>query len=56
MFTGLDLVVILLVFFAFFYATSKPSKDKDAGFKLEPLTLLLVTVVVGMVAISLMDR
>ncbi|MGB3310341.1 MAG: hypothetical protein WA939_03655 [Nodosilinea sp.] len=54
MFTGLDLVVILLVFFAFFYATRKPSKD--GGFKLEPLTLLLVTIVVGMVAVSLMDR
>lgn len=56
MFTGLDLVVVLLVFFAFFYATSQPSKDKSAGFKLEPLTLLLVAIVVGMVAVSLMNR
>lgn len=56
MFTGVDLVVILLVFFAFFYATRKPDKDKKAEFKLEPLTLLLVAIVVGMVAISLMDR
>ncbi|MGB3202981.1 MAG: hypothetical protein WBA99_18895 [Nodosilinea sp.] len=56
MFTGFDLVVILLVFFAFFYATSQPSKDKGAGFKLEPLTFLLVAIVVAMVAISLMDR
>ncbi len=54
MFTGLDLVVILLVFFAFFYATSIPSKDSN--FKLEPLTLLVVTIVVGMVAVSLMNR
>lgn len=54
MFTGLDLVVILLVFFAFFYATSPPGKDSE--FKLEPLTLLVVTIVVGMIAVSLLNR
>lgn len=54
MFTGFDLVVILLVFFAFFYATSTPSKDSD--FKFEPLTLLVVTIIVGMIAFSLLNR
>ncbi len=53
MFTGLDLVVILLVFFAFFYATGS---SKDSEFKLEPLTLLVVAIVVGMVAVSLLNR
>jgi hypothetical protein len=52
-FTGLDLVVILVVFFAFFYATGT---SKDTEFKLEPLTLLVVTIVVGMVAVSLLNR
>ena len=56
MFTGLDLVVILLVFSAFFYAVSTPPKDKDAGFKFEPLTLLVVAIVVGMIAVSLVNR
>lgn len=52
-FTGLDLVVILIVFMAFFYATGS---SKDSEFKLEPLTLLVVTIVVGMVAVSLLNR
>lgn len=56
MFTGLDLVVIVLVLSAFFYATSTPSKDKDAGFKFEPLTLLVVAIIVGMIAVSLLNR
>ncbi|WP_017300207.1 hypothetical protein [Nodosilinea nodulosa] len=54
-FTGLDLVVILIVFFAFFYATSPPGKD-DSKFKFEPLTLLVVSIVVGMIAVSLLKR
>lgn len=54
MFTGLDLVVVLIVFFAFFYATG--SSGKGAEFKLEPLTLLIVAIVVGMVAFSLLRR
>jgi hypothetical protein len=52
-FTGFDLVVILLVFFAFFYATGS---SKESEFKLEPLTLLVVAIVVGMVAVSLLNR
>ncbi|HSM83606.1 MAG TPA: hypothetical protein VLS96_18105 [Nodosilinea sp.] len=56
MFTGLDLVVIVLVFVAFFYATTPNKDSKDGGFKLEPLTLLVVTIVVGMIAVSLLDR
>jgi hypothetical protein len=50
-FTGLDLVVILIVLGAFFYATSS---GKESEFKLEPLTLLVVAIVVGMIAISLL--
>ncbi len=53
MFTGLDLVVILIVFAAFFYATGS---GKSSEFKLEPLTLLVVAIVVGMVAMSLLGR
>lgn len=53
MFTGFDLVVILIVFFAIFYATGSGG---DSEFKLEPLTLLVVTIVVGMVAVSLLSR
>jgi hypothetical protein len=52
-FTGFDLVVILLVFCAFFYATGS---SKESEFKLEPLTLLVVAIVVGMVAVSLLNR
>jgi hypothetical protein len=51
MFTGFDVVVILIVFFAFFYATGSSG---DSEFKLEPLTLLVVAIVVGMVAVSLL--
>lgn len=54
MFTGLDLVVILLVFFAFFYAMSTPSKDSNSKF--EPLTLVVVAIVVGVIAFSLLNR
>lgn len=53
MFTGFDLVVILVVLGAFFYATGS---SKGSDFKLEPLTLLLVAIVVGMVAVSLLGR
>ncbi|MGG6238471.1 hypothetical protein ACQ4N7_07495 [Nodosilinea sp. AN01ver1] len=56
MFTGLDLVVIVLVLAALFYATSPPSKDKDASFKFEPLTLVVVAIIVGMIAFSLLNR
>jgi hypothetical protein len=52
-FTGLDLVVILLVIAGFFYATGS---SKESSFKLEPLTLLVVAIVVGMVAVSLLGR
>lgn len=50
-FTGFDAVVILIVFFAFFYATGSSG---DSELKLEPLTLLVVAIVVGMVAVSLL--
>ncbi|MGB3136624.1 MAG: hypothetical protein WBG38_19050 [Nodosilinea sp.] len=53
MFTGLDLVVVLFVLFAFFYAARS---SKDSEFKPEPLTLLVVAIVVGMVAYSLLNR
>jgi hypothetical protein len=52
-FTGIDLVVILLVFFAFFYATGKSTESE---LTLEPLTLLVVAIVAGMVAISVLGR
>ncbi|MGF1568914.1 MAG: hypothetical protein ACFCVD_12735 [Nodosilinea sp.] len=50
MFTGLDLIVILLVLTTIAYATSSGG---DSEFKLEPLTLLVVIIVVGMIVISL---
>ena len=53
MFTGVDLVVILIAFAAFFYATGS---SKESEFKVEPLTLLVVAIVAGMVAISLLNR
>ncbi len=49
MFTGLDLIVILLVFLAVFYATN-PGGDSEI--KLEPLTLLVVLLVIGMIIVS----
>ncbi len=53
MFSGIDLVVILFVFFAFFYATGK---SQESEFTLEPLTLLVVAIVGGMVAMSVLGR
>lgn len=53
MFTGIDLIVILFAFFALFYASGKSTESE---FTLEPLTLLVVAIVAGMVAISVLGR
>jgi hypothetical protein len=51
LFTGLDLMVIALVVAAVLYATSPPGGGAEV--KLEPLTLLVVLIVVGMILVSL---
>jgi ABC-type amino acid transport system permease subunit len=50
-FSGLDLVVILVVLFAFFYATGSGGKSE---FTLEPLTLAVAAVVAGVAAVYLL--
>lgn len=51
MFTGIDIIVIVLVLMAVFYANAPETKGVDI--KLEPLTLLVVIIVVGMILVSL---
>jgi len=48
-FTGLDLIVILLVLLTILYATN-PGGDSEI--KLEPLTWLVVLIVIGMIIVS----
>ncbi|MFH7243633.1 MAG: hypothetical protein ACHWZW_12365 [Spirulina sp.] len=52
MFTGLDLIVVFLVVGLIFYATSADGGGSE--FKPEPLTWMVVVVVVGMILMSLM--
>lgn len=50
MFTGLDIIVVVLMIWAFLYATS-PSRDTQVTF--EPLTFLVVLFITAMVVVSL---
>jgi len=50
MFTGLDVVVILLVVLGVVYANTPKS---EAELKLEPLTVLLIIIVAGAIVVSL---
>jgi len=49
-FTGIDIIAILLAVMVFVYAT-KPSKETELTF--EPLTFLVVLFVAAMVVVSL---
>ncbi len=50
MFAGLDVIVILLVMMGFIYINSPP--DTKAEIKFEPLTFMVVVIVVSMMIVS----
>lgn len=50
MFTGLDIVVILLVLLVFFY-TNAPQGEREI--KMEPLTLVVMLIIIGAIVVSL---
>ncbi|QQE65665.1 hypothetical protein GFS31_23530 [Leptolyngbya sp. BL0902] len=50
MFTGLDLIVVFLVVGLIFYATS--AEGGGSGSKPEPLTLMVIVIVAGMILMS----
>lgn len=51
MFTGVDIIVVILVLTILFYANGSEGGG-GSGIKMEPLTFLVVVIVLGMIIMS----